>query len=328
MKTLLLPIFFAALVMASPAWAQTTQTEIQADLLQTQIIAELKAKNYAKADALFQEYDALGVAMPPPLQLQRALTHFHLKKYWEAEKLLLVYLQRAQRGSDEYRQALSMLAEVKPLAAPARAEAARAAAIKREQEAKARAREATKGLLNSVDESLLAEFGTPITHISSKEVEGLLRAGADVHVKDRYGNTPLHYVASCIDHESDCHRVISLLLSHGADVNAKTHKGNTPLHIATGYYCSFDRDRCYRHVSLLLSNGAHVNAKDEDGETPLFNAVRYADEGKNDASIVELLLRAGADPNVKNNNGVTILKSAKGKGRAVKKLLREHGATK
>ncbi len=277
MKTLLLPIFFAALVMASSAWAQTTQTEIQADLLQTQIIAELKAKNYAKADALFRQYDALGVDMPPPLQLQRALTHFHLKKYWEAEKLLLVYLQRAQRGSDEYRQALSMLAEVKPLAAPARAEAARAAVIKREQEAKARAREATRSLFRAVYE------------LDFERAEAALRAGADVNAKrGKYGITPLHSAAGC----------------------------------------TWDRDECYHLASLLLSHGAHVNAKDKDGETPLFFAVYFSDWGKNDTSMVELLLRAGADANVKNNNGVTILEQAKGRPRAVKKLLREYGATK
>lgn len=60
---------FAAVLLAAPAHAQTTQKEIQVDLLRLQITAALKSENYAGAADLFDQYDRLGVAMPPPLQL-------------------------------------------------------------------------------------------------------------------------------------------------------------------------------------------------------------------------------------------------------------------
>jgi len=258
MKTRLLPIFFAALVMASPAWAQTTQTEIQADLLGTQIIAELKAKNYAKADALFREYDALGVAMPPPLQLQRALTHFHLKKYVEAENQLLAYLQRAQRGSDEYRQALSMLAEVKPLAAPARAEA------KRQAEAKEReARRQAKAMV-----------------VAEEAAEEAFRVLCS-HVHFNFADDDLPSARQLLQ----SYPLLRWFLANGKRCHFfyKGFREGTPLHAAAR-----DRRRGIEMATLLIQYGADVNAGDSKGETPLKVA----------------------------------------KGRAMKELLREHGATK
>jgi len=278
MKTRLLPIFFAALVMASPAWAQTTQTEIQADLLGTQIIAELKAKNYAKADALFREYDALGVDMPPPLQLQRALTHFHLKKYWEAEKLLLVYLQRAQRGSDEYRQALSMLAEVKPLAAPARAEAERKAAQARAAE---QARQEKEAVCEGARGSWWPDGDFPYVHKLAKA--------------------------------NRCLKLLGEILN-GLDVNHRDQAGYTLLHDAAFF-------GSYEVASMLISNLANVNARSPSGRTPLHRAA-YGKE----LEVAALLIQFGADVNAKDNKGWTPLRVAK--GRAMKKLLREHGATK
>jgi len=218
MKPQLLMALCAMLIAVASVQAQTTQTEIRADLLQTQILAELKAKNYAKADALFREYDALGVDMPPPLQLQRALTHFHLKKYVEAEDQLLAYLQRAQRGSDEYRQALSMLAEVKSLAEKAaveRAEAARKAAAERAAaEAKA-ARKAAEAKRKAVGE-LAAR--TPVCKGKGGE----------------YESDSLHEVAA-----ANACLTAAWLIKNGADANAhtKTIIGATPLHWAAGGGC-------------------------------------------------------------------------------------------
>ncbi len=52
------------------------------------------------------------------------------------------------------------------------------------------------------------------------------------------------------------------------------------------------------NVQLLLELDVNVNMKDDRGQTPLFIAVR---QGYN--SIVELLLKWGADPNIPTNGG-------------------------
>ena len=49
----------------------------------------------------------------------------------------------------------------------------------------------------------------------------LIANGANVNVKNNYGETPLHKV--------DNQKVAALLISHGANVNAKNNYGETPL---------------------------------------------------------------------------------------------------
>ena len=46
------------------------------------------------------------------------MAYFRLKWYWNAEQELQAYLQRVERNSPDYRQALDMLAEVTPLVSP------------------------------------------------------------------------------------------------------------------------------------------------------------------------------------------------------------------
>lgn len=102
--------------------------------------------------------------------------------------------------------------------------------------------------------------------VSSNMVEALLKAGADANYKEDYPNPSFH-------------SAIPL---------------TTPLHTA-----------CYLSnwpvVKLLLSwPGIELNTLDVDSHTPLMWAVE-----KDDIAEVEMLLAAGADPNVKNNKGET-----------------------
>ncbi|MDD9857148.1 MAG: SUMF1/EgtB/PvdO family nonheme iron enzyme [Gammaproteobacteria bacterium] len=113
-----LALALCAAVLMAPLHAQTTPAQIQVDLLENQIDAAMKAKDHTRAADLFDQYDRLGVAMPPPLQLLRAVAYFRLKRYWNAEKELQAYLQRVERNSPDYRLALDMLRQVTPLASP------------------------------------------------------------------------------------------------------------------------------------------------------------------------------------------------------------------
>lgn len=63
------------------------------------------------------------------------------------------------------------------------------------------------------------------------------------------------------------------------------------------------RDGCVDRVAHLLeADPSQINARDDQGFTPLIHAAMYADE-----PLVRLLLEKGADPNAKNDDGVTAL---------------------
>lgn len=114
--------------------------------------------------------------------------------------------------------------------------------------------------------------------ISTKTVQFLLEAGANVHALDSKGLTPLHSATTRKDIST---RAIQLLLDAGADLHAATWAGRTPLHMA----CSFGVDQA---VAALLKAGADPNSVDDtgDNDTPLnhllFRAARIQREKAND----------------------------------------------
>ncbi len=80
------------------------------------------------------------------------------------------------------------------------------------------------------------------------------------------------------------------LIARGADVNKP---GWTPLHYAaTG--------TSPQMVQLLLDENAYIDAESPNGTTPLMMAAQYGPE-----SIIQLLLEAGADPQLKNQLGLS-----------------------
>lgn len=91
-----------------------------------------------------------------------------------------------------------------------------------------------------------------------------------------------------------------VLIERGADVN-KT--GWTPLHYAaTGGHVEV--------IRLLLEHHAYIDAGSPNGSTPLMMAARYGN-----ASAVKLLLEEGADPSLKNEQGMNAWDFADGVGR-------------
>lgn len=83
----------------------------------------------------------------------------------------------------------------------------------------------------------------------------LVDNGAEVTLKNKNGNTPLHFAAR-IGYAD----IIEFLLEKGADINARNNKGNTPVQISTsnGKYVAFQS---------LVKNGANLDLKNQKGLT-------------------------------------------------------------
>lgn len=121
----------------------------------------------------------------------------------------------------------------------------------------------------------------------------LLANGADPHVRNKQGATPLLDSA-----ELGFKKGAELLLKHGAKVDAADDDGNTPLIAAAGNGGGLSI------IKLLLKAGANVRAANEDGNTVLHAAADF-EEGL--PRTIKLLLANGADPKAVNKKGETPL---------------------
>lgn len=142
-------------------------------------------------------------------------------------------------------------------------------------------------------------------------VNFLLKAGADVNIKDR-GNL------SALFHAIDAHQdqmVSRIIDSPQLDINARGKNGVTAL-------ISFVWRDDEPMVNKLLTLGADVNLADNDGDTALHGAARSGG-----LTILRSLLEHGANANARNKVGGTPLMWAAvyGKDDAATFLM-EHGA--
>lgn len=153
-------------------------------------------------------------------------------------------------------------------------------------------------------------------------VKLLIEKGADVNFKNTvYGNSSsiLYYRLNT--------ETAKILIHNGANITTKNDYGETPLHNHCKYWFGTTDI-----ISLLLQHGAIVNEKDNNGETPIFNTiipindywfnksiqdyessdnVNFRNRCKeNSKSFIQLLISYGADVNIQNNNGRTVLMNA------------------
>lgn len=161
---------------------------------------------------------------------------------------------------------------------------------------------------------------------SAKITKYLVGHRAYVNIVDNNGQTPLHYAATANSLEVMCvllaHRakldprdrlgqtplIVAAYSSHitplialwkaGADVNSKDYGGFTALM----YTSLVGNANDVSIVRWLISAGAKVNAQSLDGNTALYEACIYAR-----FKAISVLLKASADPNIANKDGVTPL---------------------
>lgn len=172
------------------------------------------------------------------------------------------------------------------------------------------------------------------THVAV--VQCLLGHHADVNIRDENGHTPLHVaVNNNIDkapavgdtREHDARVVVKLLIENNADIHARDSIGRTPLHVcvkhptvtevllSAGADCNLldNKNRNTLHyvidervAEILCRAEIDLNLQDMNGRTPLHEASWF-----NRHEVVRVLIRAGADIDIKDKVDVTAYQMAK-----------------
>ncbi|KAJ5366647.1 hypothetical protein N7541_000588 [Penicillium brevicompactum] len=133
-----------------------------------------------------------------------------------------------------------------------------------------------------------------------------------VHIGDKAGDTPLHYVLreARIDFKH-----VSLLLEHGANPLQPDSDGNTALH-----YLATRPSSHKDHIHRFMKLGVDINFRNKEGNTPLFH---YVSKGKlrsgglfgykrsadpdDDTKSLRFLKDLGSDFFARNNAGMSLL---------------------
>ena len=119
----------------------------------------------------------------------------------------------------------------------------------------------------------------------------LIRAGADVNIQDNQGRTPLFNIIEVrdVDFDQNAVQFILQLVNAGADPNIKDREGKTVLMYASEYYFKKERQPMGRpvevkympnldYISTLLNHGADPDLKDPNGRTILLEKLNHAKE--------------------------------------------------
>lgn len=127
----------------------------------------------------------------------------------------------------------------------------------------------------------------------------LIEAGADVNAKDNINDSAYLYAGARGHLE-----ILKMTLAYGADLKSTNRYGGTALipaaergHVAT--------------VQTLIEAGVDVDHVNKLGWTALLEAIILGDGGDRHRQIVDALLKAGANPNLADGDGVTPLQHAR-----------------
>ena len=150
-------------------------------------------------------------------------------------------------------------------------------------------------LLNAgADTDIADAYGYTWLHFAveggcSKQVlHAILGHGADVNATNKYNETALK--TACEKGNED---IINVLLNAGADPNIVDDGGFTGIHHATSGKCS-------KEIFQAIIDNGDVNATSKENTTALMIACEKGNEGATD-----VLLKAGADPNIADGDGNT-----------------------
>lgn len=153
--------------------------------------------------------------------------------------------------------------------------------------------------LNTRDDTGQSGLLLALRQGSLKVADFLLQQNAvDVEARNKAGESPL-MMAALKGHLPQARR----LIERRAEVNKP---GWTPLHYAASNPGETSADM----VRLLLEHFAYIDADSPNKSTPLMMAARYGTD-----VVVKLLLEEGADPLLRNQQGLSAIDFARAAGR-------------
>ena len=153
--------------------------------------------------------------------------------------------------------------------------------------------------LNTRDDTGQSGLLVALRQGSLKVADFLLQQNAvDVEVRNQAGESPL-MMAALKGHLPQARR----LIERRAEVNKP---GWTPLHYAASHPGEASADM----VRLLLAHFAYIDAESPNKTTPLMMATRYGTD-----AAVKLLLEEGADPLLRNQQGLSAIDFARAASR-------------
>ena len=131
-------------------------------------------------------------------------------------------------------------------------------------------------------------------HCSMETVQAIIDHGAQVNAVNKDGATPLLFACSTAQANA-----VNLLLNTKADPNIAYADGDTSLHAAIAADCTKET------IHELIDHGSDNNAVNQRGRTALLLGCFY---GQMDS--VKVLLEAGSDPHIADEEGFTCLHAA------------------
>lgn len=141
------------------------------------------------------------------------------------------------------------------------------------------------------------------THANAVEAARMLiEAGADVNARDQIDDSPYLYAGA-----EGRLEILKMTVAAGADLTSVNRYGGTALTPAAHH----------GHVEVvryLLTTDIEIDQVNKLGWTALLEAVILGDGGPVYQAIADLLLKAGADPKIADNKGVTPREHARARG--------------
>lgn len=159
--------------------------------------------------------------------------------------------------------------------------------------------------INTVDKKGMSALSYAFIGATPEVAELLIKQGAETGIVDKKGNNLVYYTIESYNSRNkesipQIIKKLDLLKNKGIDINTSQKNGNTLAHLVVS-------KQDVQLLKALQSYIRNINTENTEGLTPLHLAAMTS----KDLKIIELLLKLGADKNIKTPLGETAYDLAK-----------------